>query len=126
MSADFQHSRMKLFAVLAVVTAVLFALLLWATESPDPLPADTRADLIVIEKARRSLTLFLNGKDLRTYRVALGRRPIGNKERAGDDRTPEGHYVIDRRNAQSAFHLSLHVSYPSSEDRLRASRAVKK
>ena len=28
-------------------------------------------------------------------------------------KTPEGIYKIDGRNAQSSFHLALHISYPS-------------
>jgi murein L,D-transpeptidase YafK len=41
--------------------------------------------------------------------------------REGDHRTPEGRYVIDRHNPNSAFHLALHVSYPSTSDSARAS-----
>ncbi len=29
-------------------------------------------------------------------------------------------YSVDWRNPKSAFHLSLHISYPNSEDTLRA------
>src|SRR5262249_20363394 len=57
---------------------------------------------------------------LRAYRVSLGREPQGHKQREGDGRTPEGSYVIDRRNPQSRYHLSLHISYPNGEDRTRA------
>ncbi len=35
-------------------------------------------------------------------------------------RTPEGIYKIDSRNAQSSFHLALHISYPSADDSARA------
>jgi murein L,D-transpeptidase YafK len=44
----------------------------------------------------------------------------GAKVREGDNRTPEGRYIIDSRNAQSTFHRALHVSYPSAADRARA------
>jgi len=56
----------------------------------------------------------------KTYRVALGREPIGPKEREGDLRTPEGRYVVDFHLHDSAFHRALHVSYPNQEDLARA------
>ena len=52
-----------------------------------PLPEGTKSDLIVVEKAKRVLTAYSNGKVLRTYQVALGRSPVGAKEREGDNRT---------------------------------------
>ena len=55
-------------------------------------------------------------KVLKTYRVALGGQPKGPKTREGDGKTPEGRYVIDRRNAKSRFHLALHISYPNTSD----------
>jgi murein L,D-transpeptidase YafK len=40
---------------------------------------------------------------------------------SGDGRTPEGIYSVDGRNPKSAFHFSLHLSYPNSADTARAS-----
>jgi murein L,D-transpeptidase YafK len=85
-----------------------------------PLAQGTTADFVLVQKSRRELTVYRNSVPLRTYRIALGRSPSGAKVREGDHRTPEGDYVIDGRNRRSAFHLSLHVSYPSREDRARA------
>lgn len=84
--------------------------------------ADTapRVDRILVLKGERTLMLMSNGKVLRTYKIALGTEPVGAKERHGDHRTPEGHYIIDSRNAQSRFHRALHVSYPNENDRRRA------
>jgi len=79
-----------------------------------------RADRIVVHKARREMLLLLGNSLLRTYRIALGRDPIGHKEREGDGRTPEGRYIIDRRNPKSRYYLSLHISYPDEADRARA------
>ena len=68
--------------------------------------------------------LLLRGESVvRSYRVSLGREPAGHKQREGDGRTPEGRYTIDRRNPKSAYHLSLHISYPSQADRERARAA---
>lgn len=83
-------------------------------------PAPERADLVVVRKTDRTMSLVRGGKAIRTYRIALGANPSGGKSRAGDGRTPEGRYVIDYRNPNSRFHRSLHISYPSSRDRARA------
>jgi murein L,D-transpeptidase YafK len=85
-----------------------------------PLPPGTTVDRIVVEKAARKLSIFRDGSQLKTYRVALGRSPVGPKEKEGDMKTPEGTYEIDTRNAQSSFHLALHISYPSNDDNARA------
>jgi tetratricopeptide (TPR) repeat protein len=78
------------------------------------------ADKILIEKEERRLTLFSKGKVLKTYTIALGGNPNGPKERQGDNKTPEGTYIIDSRNRDSRYHLSLHVSYPNEKDKKRA------
>jgi murein L,D-transpeptidase YafK len=78
---------------------------------------------VLVEKAPRRLTLFFAGYPVRSYRVALGRDPIGDKLRRGDGRTPEGRYTIDGRNGASEFYRSLHISYPSSADVRRAREA---
>jgi murein L,D-transpeptidase YafK len=66
------------------------------------------------------LSVFASGKKLKIYRVALGRNAIGARQEEEDDKTPEGIYKIDGRNAQSNFHLALHISFPSDEDKQRA------
>ncbi len=78
------------------------------------------ADKILIEKKERRLTVFSKGKVLKTYKIALGGNPNGPKERQGDNKTPEGIYVIDSRNKDSRYHLSLHISYPNEKDKKRA------
>jgi len=99
---------------------IVFAAAAWAHSSPVALPAGTVADRVVVSKSERLLTLYLKNQPIRTYRVALGSHPVGPKQQEGDGRTPEGSYVLDYRNAKSAFHLSLHVSYPSPADSARA------
>ena len=78
------------------------------------------ADSLVVEKSLRRLTLWQAGLPVRTYDIALGSTPVGAKERAGDNKTPEGLYHIDARNPKSRFHLGLHVSYPNAQDVARA------
>ena len=79
-------------------------------------------DRILIEKNARRLMLISQGEVLKSYNIALGGNPIGPKERQGDNKTPEGTYVIDGRNKDSRFHLSLHISYPNERDKNRAKK----
>jgi murein L,D-transpeptidase YafK len=81
---------------------------------------NAKADRVVVTKSERTLTLVRNGEPIRIYAVALGARPAGHKLQQGDERTPEGVYSIDARNSDSAYHLSLRISYPNVEDRRRA------
>jgi len=96
--------------------------IVWAHWPRKPLPADTRADRVVVRKAARTLELYRGAELLRTYSIALGRDPVGHKAQEGDNKTPEGQYVLDYRNAASSFHKALHVSYPSPAD-IAAARA---
>jgi murein L,D-transpeptidase YafK len=79
-----------------------------------------RVDRVVVHKSRRELLLLSGESVVRSYRIALGRDPIGHKQQEGDGRTPEGRYTIDRRNPNSKYHLALHISYPSPTDVARA------
>ena len=85
-----------------------------------PLPTAAKADSVLVLKKERTFTLMRQGIVLKTYKVALGPEPVGPKQRQGDHKTPEGEYVLDRRNAHSQFYRSIHVSYPSAQDRDRA------
>jgi len=82
--------------------------------------AGNAVDEIVILKSARTMSLENNGQVLKTYKVALGRQPVGAKDREGDHKTPEGEYTVDAKNAHSDYYLALHLSYPSEADRVRA------
>jgi murein L,D-transpeptidase YafK len=107
---------------LAVTLGAICALVFYfyAHHNWNPLPDRTAIDRIVVEKSARKLSIFRDGDRIKTYRIALGRSPVGAKQEEGDMKTPEGIYRIDSRNPQSNFHLALHVSYPSDEDNRRA------
>ena len=81
-----------------------------------PLVSNATADRVLVEKAMRRLTLLRDGMPLKIYRVALGRAPVGPKEQEGDQRTPEGTYLVDFHKEDSDFHRALHVSYPNQRD----------
>jgi murein L,D-transpeptidase YafK len=94
----------------------LAALVIYAHHRGSTAPIDR----IVVEKSSRTLSIFRGGKKLKSYRVALGRNPVGAKEEEGDMKTPEGVYKIDNRKADSDYHLALHISYPAEDDNARA------
>lgn len=105
-----------------LLTCVLVLALVACGAESQSLPAHVRADRIVVDKSERRLSLYAGGRLLKHYSVALGGNPVGDKLQEGDERTPEGRYVIDYRNARSRYHRSLHISYPSREDRRGAAR----
>jgi murein L,D-transpeptidase YafK len=78
------------------------------------------ADSIVVEKSLRTMTLYQAGFPIRTYGIALGKEPKGDKVKQGDGRTPEGLFYIDSRNPASKYHRSLHISYPDAAHARRA------
>jgi murein L,D-transpeptidase YafK len=99
---------MRTFIVaILLLTSVLFAL--------DGKPGND-VDRLVVYKHEHKLVLISGGRELRSYRVALGGEPIGPKTRQGDHRTPEGSYVLDSRNPNSHFYKAFHISYPNPKD----------
>jgi murein L,D-transpeptidase YafK len=84
--------------------------------------ASIKADKIVVIKSKRAMLLLSNGEILRAYGVALGQNPEGHKIKAGDKRTPEGLYILDKKNPNSNFHLSIRISYPDQSDIENAKR----
>jgi murein L,D-transpeptidase YafK len=80
------------------------------------------ADKVLVDKSDRKLHLLMDGEVFRTFDIALGIRPVGDKQYEGDFRTPEGRYLLDTRNPNSEYFLSIHVSYPNGQD-IREARA---
>jgi murein L,D-transpeptidase YafK len=72
-----------------------------------------------VHKAERKLLLIYRGKVERSYHVELGSNPVGQKERSGDSRTPEGTYRLEH-NLHSDYFRSIKVSYPNQADLERA------
>jgi murein L,D-transpeptidase YafK len=107
---------------LIVIVLMTGALATWSAWPTPALPADARADLVVVHKATRRLELYQGDVLLKSYAVALGRHPVGAKQQQGDGKTPEGEYRLDFRKADSSFYRAVHISYPGPED-LAAARA---
>ena len=107
-----RHTLLKLMSIVAL--AVSFA--------PGVTVAEDfpMADKVLVEKAARKLHLMKDGRPFRTFDIALGVVPVGDKEVEGDQKTPEGKYTLDGRNPDSDFFLSIHISYPTAAQRRNA------
>jgi murein L,D-transpeptidase YafK len=108
------------FTKLAVLALVALSCASLQAASDPPLPAFAMADKVVVLKGYRKLLLMKGDEVLKTYIVQLGGDPVGPKVRRGDNKTPEGNYVLDRHNAKSDYHRSIHISYPNADDLARA------
>jgi murein L,D-transpeptidase YafK len=108
-------------AVLAFFILAAFRLQALSANDP-PLPASAMADRVLVLKGERKLLLIRNDEVLKEYTISLGGNPMGLKLMEGDRKTPEGVYVLDRHNAHSQYHRSIHISYPNAEDVARSKR----
>ena len=86
------------------------------------LPENTVFDRIEVEKSKRLLHGYYQGKLVKTYKISFGSVPVGHKQFEGDGRTPEGIYFIDDKNPYSVYHLNLGVSYPNFMDYYNADK----
>lgn len=75
---------------------------------------------VLVVKSERKMYLLKDGKTVKTFPVALGPNPIGQKEYEGDGRTPEGTYKLDWQKWNSSTFHSFHISYPNQIDSARA------
>lgn len=117
-----KSQHMSINSAVQVMAMLLAALLMPNSFAPVAASEFPIADKVLVEKGKRQLHLLKNDEPFRTFQIALGAAPEGDKEREGDQKTPEGQYSLDLRNADSDFFLSIRVSYPSSADRAAASR----
>lgn len=111
---------MRFFKVLMIVAMGFFLAGCSGKFQPYFGPEVTR---VVVDKGARKMYLLHHGEVLESYNVGLGFAPTGHKAKQGDGRTPEGEYIIDRRNPNSAFYLSIGINYPNAEDIARARAA---
>lgn len=106
---------MKLFSKYIVFTLLFFL-------STAPSVSSQKADKVLVVKSERRLYLINNGETFATYKVTFGGKPKGHKQAQGDQKTPEGHYVLGYKNANSSYYKSIHISYPNNKDRENAKR----
>ncbi len=78
---------------------------------------------VLVNKGARKMYLLHHDTALKSYDIGLGFAPVGHKQVKGDGKTPEGTYIIDRRNPKSEFHLSIGINYPRDADKRSAREA---
>lgn len=108
--------------ILTSFVSILIIVLIYVNWPYTSLPENSIIDKMVVEKSNHRLYLIKNGVLIKEYSIALGKNPTGHKTRKGDSKTPEGIYVIDYKNPNSLYHLSLHISYPNSTDKKLAEK----
>ncbi|WP_395022644.1 murein L,D-transpeptidase family protein [Dongia sp.] len=79
-------------------------------------------DQVLVDKSARKLWLMRDGARLYEVDISLGKNPLGQKRREGDQRTPEGRYALDWRDAGTDYHRAILVSYPSKADLARGAQ----
>lgn len=108
------------FIVLSLSLLMLISSTLFSSATFASAMASGKADLVVVTKSEASMAILRQGKVLKKYRIAMGDNPVGHKLTEGDQRTPEGRYILDYKKSDSAYYRAIHISYPNDEDRLRA------
>lgn len=79
-----------------------------------------KAESVLVKKSEAKLYLLSEGSAFKEFDVVFGGNPIGHKQQEGDERTPEGDYVLDYKKADSSFYKAIHISYPNAADIKRA------
>jgi murein L,D-transpeptidase YafK len=102
---------------IVIIVVVFFSTIVLLTNlNFNKLPKNSSIDALVVYKSERKLVAFSKGKMIKTYSIALGKNPIGAKQFQGDNKTPEGIYFINGKNAHSLAYKNLGISYPNSKD----------
>ncbi|MAD46915.1 MAG: hypothetical protein CMH98_18130 [Oceanospirillaceae bacterium] len=87
--------------------------------------AREKAERVVVDKSERLMILYSTDKELARFSISLGGSPEGHKTQEGDQKTPEGVYLLDYKKEDSAFYRAMHISYPNPQDvRQAAARKV--
>lgn len=96
------------FLILCLIPAIAFGM--------------EKADRVLVVKSKSKLYLKKQGKILKQFHASFGANPRGHKQKKGDERTPEGKYILDYKNQDSRFYKSIHISYPNEADKKRAKK----
>jgi hypothetical protein len=92
----------------------------WGINGSGLSPCDSvKDDYIVVRKSARNLALCKNGQVVANYRAGLGFAPVGDKEKQGDGKTPEGVFYVAALVPNSKYHKAFLISYPDKGDAVR-------
>jgi len=76
-----------------------------------------KIDLVLVNKSENKLYLLSGQVKIKEYDVVFGANPVGHKQQEGDERTPEGWYILDYKKPDSSFYKAIHISYPNEKDK---------
>ena len=108
---------MKIKYIIWIVIIGLLGFCLFGYNKPyQPLDTNRQIDKIILIKHKKVLQLIAKDSIIKSYKVSLGRVPLGHKEFEGDKKTPEGKYFINDKNLNSGYHKNLGISYPNKQD----------
>jgi len=79
-----------------------------------------QADSVLVIKSKRQVYLKRGGKTFLTFACNLGQNPVGDKQRDGDKKTPEGFYKLEGKTTQVKYYKGYWISYPDSAHILAA------
>jgi murein L,D-transpeptidase YafK len=99
---------------ITLVTVAMLSLIACGSSASET--AGLKAERVVVDKSESRLYLIRDEEPFASFRVSFGGDPNGHKVREGDQKTPEGWYVLDYKVQDSQFHRSIHVSYPNPRD----------
>lgn len=73
---------------------------------------------IIVDKFDHLLYVYDAGRLVQKYPIELGKNWIGHKRQKGDNATPEGQYVVQKKlqNGQSIYYKALVINYPNETD----------
>ena len=111
--------------ILASIPLIILGLSAYYFYPEQKLPDNIEIDKLLVYKSKRQLLAFSNGELIKTYKISLGKNPVGHKEFEGDKKTPEGLYTINDKNPHSGYHKNLGVSYPNKVDIANSKRLGK-
>ena len=75
---------------------------------------------VLVKKSEKKMYLLAEGKSIKEYKVVFGANPKDHKQKEGDERTPEGKYILDYKKENSSFYKAIHISYPNENDKAKA------
>lgn len=103
-------------SIILIISFIFLGMTVYYFYPEEKLPENITIDQLLVYKSKRQLLAFSNGQLIKTYKISLGRQPIGHKEFEGDNKTPEGIYTINDKNPNSICHKNLGISYPDKQD----------
>ncbi len=103
---------------------------LWREQAADTIAESRRSGgaAIVVDKLRRRLVLYENGRQRAVFTAELGGNGLERKLHTGDRATPEGRYrvTVKKSGGATKYYLALLIDYPNAADlrRYRAAEAA--